>query len=352
MGVIIFIIFALVVALSFLENSLKESTKQKLYWFFGIVLVLVAGLREVGVDPDSLNYEYAFHHYDDENISGAIEYSYFLISEILGHLTNDVHIIFVFYAIFGVLLKFKAFRKYVPEMWFLPVAVYLSFIYELHEMTQIRTGIMSALFLLAIQPIAERKWIKSLLLICLGMFFHISAIVLIPLIFLSNKEMSLKSRMFWTAVIPASYVFYMLGSILLVNIPIPYIENKLENYAKTSETMESSLNVFSPLHLFTIMLFLYLMYFYNTIKEHNKYFPLMMKIFAISIFSFTAFAFLPVLANRLSYLFRIVTIVLFCNIYYTIRPKWAAMLVVTMVALVYMAYTFSYIFQIKILPIG
>ena len=66
--------------------------------------------------------------------------------------------------------------------------------------------------------------------------------------------------------------------------------------------MESSLNVFSPLHLFTIMLFLYLMYFYETIKEHNRYFPLMMKIFAISIFSFTAFAFLPVLANRLLHL--------------------------------------------------
>ena len=351
MGAIIFIIFAIVVSLSFLENSLKESTKRNAYWFFAVVLVLVAGLREVGVDPDSVNYEYAFHHYDDDRISGAIEYSYVLISEILSRLTNDVHIIFVFYAFFGVMLKFKAFRKYLPDMWFLPVVLYLSFIYELHEVTQIRTGIMSGLFLLAIQPMADRQWIKSLLLIGLGMFFHISAIALIPLVFLSNKEMSLKTRMFWTAVIPASYVFYFLGSILLVNIPIPYIENKLENYEKTSETMESSLNVFSPLHLFTIMLFLYLMYFYETIKEHNRYFPLMMKIFAISIFSFTAFAFLPVLANRLSYLFRIVTIVLFCNIYYTIRPKWVAMLVVVLIALVYMAYTFSYIFGIKLLPV-
>ena len=351
MGAIIFVIFAITVALSFLENSLKESSKRNVYWFIAIVLILLAGFREVGVDPDSVNYEYAFTHYDDDRISGAIEYSYFLISEILSHLSNDVHIIFLFYAFFGVLLKFKAFRKYVPEMWFLPVALYLSFIYELHEVTQIRTGIMSGLFLLAIQPIAERKWIKSLLLIGLGMFFHISAIVLLPLIFLSNKEMSLKTRLFWTAVIPASYVFYFLGSVLLVNIPIPYIENKLENYEKTSDTMESSLNVFSPLHLFTIMLFLYLMYFYDTIKEHNKYFPLMMKIFAISIFSFSAFAFLPVLANRLSYLFRIVTIVLYCNIYYTIRPKWVGMLVVVLISLVYMTYTFSYIFGIKILSL-
>ena len=55
MGAIIFIIFAIVVSLSFLENSLKESTKRNAYWFFAVVLVLVAGLREVGVDPDSVN---------------------------------------------------------------------------------------------------------------------------------------------------------------------------------------------------------------------------------------------------------------------------------------------------------
>lgn len=51
------------------------------------------------------------------------------------------------------------------------------------------------------------------------------------------------------------------GSNLLVNIPIPYIENKLMNYEKTSDTMESSLNVFGPLQMFTILVYMYLMYF-------------------------------------------------------------------------------------------
>ena len=134
------------------------------------ILVLVAGLREVGLDPDSINYEYAFIHYDDEELSTAIEYSYFMISQILSSIVNDVHILFLFYAFWGVLLKFKAFRILSPDMWFVPVIVYLSFIFQLHEMTQIRTGVMSGLFLLAIQPIAERKWVKSLLLIGIGAF--------------------------------------------------------------------------------------------------------------------------------------------------------------------------------------
>ena len=91
----------------------------------------------------------------------------------------------------------------------------------------------------------------------------------------------------------------------------------------------------------------YIMYFYDTIKEYNKYLSLMMKIFTLSIVAFTAFSFLPVLANRMSYLLRIVTIILFGNIYYTIRPRYVGLLVVILIALVYMAYTFSYIFGIK-----
>ena len=121
------------------------------------------------------------------------------------------------------------------------------------------------------------------------------------------------------------------------------------NYEKTSDTMESSLNVFGPLQMFTILVYVYLMYFYDTIKEHNKYFTVMMKIFALSISAFEAFAFLPVLANRISYLLRIVTIILFGNIYYTIRPKWVGLLAVVFVSMIYMIYTLSYIFEIKLL---
>ena len=133
----------------------------------------------------------------------------------------------------------------------------------------------------------------------------------------------------------------------MVDIPIAYIENKITNYEKTSDIVEASLNVFSPLHLFTISLYVYIMYFYDTIKEYKKYLSLMMKIFTLSIVAFTAFSFLPVLANRMSYLLRIVTIILFGNIYYTIRPRYVGLLVVILIALVYMAYTFSYIFGIK-----
>lgn len=343
----IFIIFMATSVLCFLENRLYEKDKKLLYVLIAIILILLAGFREVGVDPDSPNYEYAFHHYDDIRLWTSMEPSFFLLSAVFSFFSSDVHSIFLFYAFCGVVLKFIAFRR-LTLFWFLPIIVYISFIYELHELTQIRTGLMSGLFLLTIPYIAEKKRIKAIILIITGAIFHMSALALLPFVFFSNKEMSVKNRIIWITIIPLSYVIYFIGNNFLVNIPIAYVENKITNYEKTSDIVEAGLNVFSPLQIFTIFIYLYLMYFYDTIKKHNKYFPLMMKIFTLSIASFSAFAFLPVMANRLSYLFRIVTIILFTYIYYTIKPRYVGILVVIFISIVYIFYTYSYIFGIKL----
>lgn len=342
MGIAIVIIFILTAALAFLEANLSERDKKAVFWFIAIVLVLLAGFREIGIDPDSSNYEYAFHHYYDDRLAGAMEYSYMLISQLLSFFTSDAHSILLVYALGGLVLKFVAFRK-LSEFYFAPVLVYLSFFYELHECTQIRTGVMSGLFMLAVPYMAEKQRIKAILLIALGCFFHTSALALVPFLFLSNKELTKKQMLFWIGIIPCAYVIYVMGSNLLVNIPIPYIENKLTNYEGNAETLDVGVNVFSPLQLFTTMLFLYLLYFQDTIKEHNKYYPLMMKIFSLSLFAYVAFAFLPVLSQRVSYLYRIVTIILFTNIYYTIRPKWMGLLVVVMISFLYLNYALPYI---------
>nr|WP_298159966.1 EpsG family protein [uncultured Prevotella sp.] len=342
MGYIITIIFIIVSLLCFLEHRVSNEHKSILYWGLAFILILIAGFREVGIDPDSYNYEYAYLHYDNPRLEDAMEPSYFAIAAFFNMFTKNVHAIFLFYAAIGLILKFIAFKKF-SELWFPPVVMYLSFIYELHECVQIRTAIMSGLFMIAILYIAESQRVKATILILIGTVFHMSALILLPLVFLSNKKMSKKELCIWISLIPIGYVLYALGSNLLVNIPIPYIENKLANYQENADVIDVGVNVFSPLQLFTTLLFLYLLYFQDTICTYNKYYPLMMKIFALSLFSYVAFAFLPVFSQRVSYLLRIVTIILFCNIYYTIRPKWVGMAVVILIAFIYLNYNLPYI---------
>ena len=51
---IILSVFVLTALLAFVEDRLPKKYNMILYLFLGFVLVLVAGLRKIGVDPDSI----------------------------------------------------------------------------------------------------------------------------------------------------------------------------------------------------------------------------------------------------------------------------------------------------------
>ncbi len=62
-------------------------------------MVLIAGLREIGLDPDSENYEYSFQHYYQSSEMGMVEPSFTLISAVLNVFTDNVHLLFLVYVI-------------------------------------------------------------------------------------------------------------------------------------------------------------------------------------------------------------------------------------------------------------
>lgn len=343
MAYLIIIIFLITLGLCFLEDHIKKY-RTFLYIILGVVLILVAGLREIGLDPDSENYEYTYQNYYQTKATGSVEYSYLLLSQILNVITSDAHAIFLFYALFGVMLKFIAFRQ-LTDFWFLPVLIYLSYYFELHELTQMRTGLLSGIFLLAIKPLAEGNKRKAFLLILCGTIFHYSALTLLPFLFLDNKKMNKKQQIFWISLIPFGYIFYFAGMNILLNIDIPYIGDKLAMYQKATEkgVMNVTINVFSPLQLLHVCLFCYLMYFYETILRFNKYSTILLKICAVGLFVFPALSFLPILAQRVSYLFCIVNIPLYTNILYTIKPKWISLAFIAFVSVIILNYGLSYI---------
>ncbi len=339
-GYIVIALFLLTSIMSLLERYFGEY-KRYAYFFLGIVLVLVAGLREVGIDPDSLNYEYTFLNHDSSSssIADSLEVSYLLISSLLSIFTNDVHFLFLLYAFLGLTFKFMALRR-LSEFWFLAVTVYIGYYFISHEMMQIRTAALSGLFLLALYHQAEGRRLTAFLLMLAGSFFHYSGFMLLPLLFLSSDYMSLKRRLLWVALLPASYVVFFLGLNILLSLDIPFIGAKLMTYQQEEESGfgVGYVNVFRPLHLFSIVLMAYLVFFYDTIAKKSKHFTLLLKVFILGLCSYEILAFLPVLAQRVNMLLLVVTIPLYTYICYTIRPFWAAVLVVIVVAFVYLNY--------------
>ena len=338
-GLLVIGLFFFATILAFLERYMGEFRKPA-YFFLGAMLILVAGLREIGIDPDSANYEYNFLYYDSaSSVNDSVEFSFLWFSAILNVFTDDVHVLFLLYAFLGLVFKFIAFRQ-LNDLWFLSVVTYISYYFIAHEMMQIRTGVMSGLFLMAIYQQVQGKKITAMLLILFGAFFHYSAIALLPLLLLSSDYMTKKARIIWALAIPLSYVIYFLGIEVFMSLDIPYIGNKLSTYQKGTEKgiVDAYVNVFRPLHLFSIALIAYILYFYDIIFKYNKNISLMLKIAIIGVCAYETLAFLPVLAQRINQLFLVVTIPLYVSIYYTLRPKWAALLFVTLISFVYLNY--------------
>lgn len=315
-----------------------------MYFSIGLILAIMAGMREVGIDPDSENYETSYLQYYNLDIMDGLEYSFILLSSILNNITNDVHALFLVYAFLGVFLKLTAFRQ-LSEFYFLPLIVYMSFYYEVHELTQIRTGVLSALMLLMIPPLSEGRRSKAFLLICIGAFFHYSAFVCLPFLFLGNKPLNMRWKTILFLAIPVAYIVYFIGGSIIMNADLPIVGNKLALYQAAEESGKSDIgiNIFGAFHIFTTLIYFYLLFFSDTITEKNKYFPLLMKIFAAGICAYTIFAFLPVLSQRISYLLRIVSIILITNIYYTIKPRWVSIIIVLLAATITMNYGLQYI---------
>lgn len=339
-GIAVCVVFVFTCLLVYIEDLLGKY-KFPVYIGICILLILIAGSRMVGGDPDSSNYESTFLSILAGNEEFLIEYSFVLLSKFASIFGHDVHILFLIYAILGVLLKFVAFRQ-LSESWFLPVLFYTSYFFIFHECMQIRTGVLSAMFLLSIKPWCEGHKLKALGFLSIGFFFHYSALMLFPLLLLGNKAMSFKERVFWTLLIPFGYVLYYGGATFFLDIStdLPYIGEKLSAYQMGVKAGTSKLfvNVLSPLFLFTTFLYYYLLYFHDTLIEKNKYYPLMIKLLGIGIFAYVALGSFPALAQRVNLLLRIVSIILYANVFYTLLPRWASISVAIIIAFVFLNY--------------
>lgn len=346
MAYLILVIFVLSCLTAFVEDLLPKKYQYSLFCFFGLCLILMCGLKEVGLDPDSDNYAQTYRTYYDEKSSSEVESSFIIISAVLNLFTNDPHALFLFYALFGVGLKFFAFYRYDNKRLFLFLVLYLSYFYVVHEMMQIRTGILSAMYLLAIHEIVEGKRWLALIYILIGCLFHVSGLILLPILFFRNKPLSSWEKYIWTGIVVISLVISASGGTIFdYLVEIPYVGDKLTLYQKAADVGKSAstINGFGVFHLISIALFVYLVFFSDTINEKDRHYPILIKTYACGLMFYTVLGFVPDLAARVSFLYRTATIILLADVLFTIKPRWTAVVVTELIALFYFNYGLQFI---------
>jgi hypothetical protein len=301
-----------------------------LLWTFGVLLMLFAGLRS-NQFSDYANYVNMYKQLAAGN-TVTVEPSYhiiaWLVREVLG---NNTLYLFAIYAIIGISLKLIAIRR-LTELWLLSLAVYASSYFILHDCIQIRAAVASGFLLLCIKPLAERRGWRFLLFAASAALFHLSALAVLPLWLMKNNRLN---RWLFALLIPVGYLMWAANiDILAINGPIEYVQEKIVMYRtlKTSNVGDyAKINVFNLVYLAKILMYYLLLWKYNLVAANNKYACLLMKIWGISLFSFTAFSFIPGVAFRIHELLGIVEVILIPLLYYVVRPKPIARLCVVAV---------------------
>jgi hypothetical protein len=294
-----YFIFLAICFLAFVDTKPHKTT----YLFLFGLLVVFAGFRgNIGND-----YEIYTGYYNMINFSSnevLVEPSYIVISHLVHSLFNNILYVFIIYAILGVGITFLAIKK-ISEFQIFSILVYFSYSFLVHEMTQIRAGVASGLFLLSFPAIKERKLKTFLLFIGIAALFHYSILIVLPFYFLNTK----KINFVYYFLIPIAYIIYFSQiniSSLLQFINIEYIVIKFGLY----KSMNKQINVFNAYQLLRVCLIGLFLWKWSLLQTANEYGVLFIKFYIFSAFAFVIFADIPDFGFRISEVFGIVDFML------------------------------------------
>ncbi|MGK6349751.1 EpsG family protein [Parapedobacter sp. DT-150] len=158
------------------------------YVVYCTVLILFVGLRTVGVDNDSVNYEEAFNlaggmSWPDlitGNYEETMERGYLLLNKAVYALGGGIRTVFLLMAVVTGLVNYTLIYRKSPFP-FASLLLYVCFFYFYRDFTQIRFALSAGLGLWALFLLTERDYIKFALLVLIGASFH-SAILVVPFI--------------------------------------------------------------------------------------------------------------------------------------------------------------------------
>ena len=177
-------------------------------WIIILFLVCFVTFREATLNGDYNVYIQYFQ--SPKSYSLEIEKSFFYIRSIVESVSGSFYLLLFIYALLGVTLKYFAIKKYSPNFLY-SFCAWISFVFLLQDMIQIRVAVSSGLMLWAIPLICQQKRVIVLILIAIAFYFHNSAIILLLFLFLDSK--AIRPNL-WIGV----YVILFIINVLHVNL--------------------------------------------------------------------------------------------------------------------------------------
>lgn len=278
-----------------------------------IILVLFASLRyKVGYD-----YDLYVNIYERLNNFSVVEYStihgeylFLSILTLFKKIGLPPQIIFIFFpaAIFFLLCKsFKEYRVYFGVALF----VYFTNYYFNSNFSQIRQGFAYVIVLYSIKYIINRDLYKFLSIIFIGSLIQSSALMFLPMYFLSRKIFSNTSMLLLIFLSIFTLKLDLVETLVQI-VPLPeYLYKKVTDYLNHPGYVRNSIPFFGvTLRLLLVFIF----YLFGRKIKDNELYQVSLYIYMYGVIFYFILGELTLISTRLMNLYGIVQIILFSEI--------------------------------------
>lgn len=324
-------LFVLFYFFALYAESLSYKRQSSLLLVVCVILALGAGLREIMVWPDTGVYTTGFRDFTpslfdyDSNATpfGYSEYGFFFIGVIVKTFTSDITIYLLvvsFLTFFFLYLDFKKYALY-P---FLGICAYLARFFVGRNLIQIRAGLAYAIIILGIRYITKRDWKRYFAIVFLAYWFHRSAIIAVPLYFISYINFKK-----WHVVLVTAIAFIIGG----------FFSGLLQNYiVDTSQDLdiattytqgayiERALGLKNPMIYFQTFLLFAFTFYEKRLKRVVPHYFTIRTAYMYSTFILIAFSMFTALSGRTSTMFATLEFVIIPSLIYMFNKKnrWLA----------------------------
>ncbi|MBX6361784.1 MAG: EpsG family protein [Acidobacterium ailaaui] len=297
-----------------MEKLQSYNVSEKLIGLISILviccfLVIVAGLRPPGFDPDYMDYLYTLDTKPDEFNYLQFEPLYWLLvylNQIL--FSGSSYSFFFIFALLYVSISVYAIKKY-SSNFFLSFLIFIFIFYPNFGLIQIRNGVAIAIFWLALHDFIEGR-IKLYFFKCfLASLFHYSLIISFFLIFLRKQKFNKIFYIFLPIVsILIGELLLTPDKILLWSYYLPtFLQFKIQAYINlVLSGTDNSLTKINIINLKSLSYFI-IYYLSLLINAKHKFFEakqvIYLKLFGFGIFIWFAFNIIPVFSFRFSEIF-------------------------------------------------
>ena len=298
-------------------NFILSNTGHKIHkLIFLCFLIILIGFRyNVGTDWSEYESVYNALNFQNFNISrfGFLFSFLMMIFKSLG--LSFMAFSFVIFFISLVLIE-KTISKF-SKNYFFSFFIYLNTIFLIFHINGIRQGIALSIIFYSIKYILNNNKSRYMFSVILASFFHISAIIFLPVYWLRKLKIN-KIKLFFTILISLFILHFNPFSIMVENAAkylnfeniVWYINNEYYN----------PINLFDVQVIARLFILLVLSFFIQKIKE-NTLLDTLFKIYLIGFLVYCFFSFNQDISYRLSFYFKIFEIILISNVGFYIKDR-------------------------------